>query len=483
MRLMTLCLIIYFTGLSSSKAAEKISPAVQAQLDQQLVKNSKRYGIAGQSVLLLKNNKPFYKGRYGCANVELKVPIYDTHLYPGYSVTKLFTSVMMMQLVENGRVDVKQSIRQYLPYLPEHWHNITVEHALNHTSGIPRYFDIAMKQGFFLPTKKEVFLSLSENPAHFEIGTTNRYNNTNYLILSAILEAKTGKVYSELVQSIIIKPLKLQNTGHSSAKAIIPNMVSSYQGKDGVLRKNGDIDWPEYTFAHSGLYSTPKDLATFMTALVSGKFVTLVTLNKLWQPMKLLNGHDGHYAFGFEYSMRDGYQQVGHDGGNRVKLRHYFKTDPSRDSYTIAYLTNGNANDVWTAILADSVMSIINPKQFEMATLTEQFMSLLLSDEKANLEGLFNRLSQAFDGDLLAVENFILNRSYALRYGAGAKASIPAFELLTEKFPKSANAWDSLAQTWQTIGNKEKAIESYQLALAIDPNLTNASNQIAILTK
>jgi D-alanyl-D-alanine carboxypeptidase len=123
MRLMTLCLIIYFTGLSSSKAAEKISPAVQAQLDQQLVKNSKRYGIAGQSVLLLKNNKPFYKGRYGCANVELKVPIYDTHLYPGYSVTKLFTSVMMMQLVENGRVDVKQSIRQYLPYLPEHWHN------------------------------------------------------------------------------------------------------------------------------------------------------------------------------------------------------------------------------------------------------------------------------------------------------------------------------------------------------------------------
>jgi D-alanyl-D-alanine carboxypeptidase len=129
------------------------------------------------------------------------------------------------------------------------------------------------------------------------------------------------------------------------------------------------------------------------------------------------------------------------------------------------------------------VFYILEGCELKRGRWAEQFMSLLLSDEKANLEGLFNRLSQAFDGDLLAVENFILNRSYALRYGAGAKASIPAFELLTEKFPKSANAWDSLAQTWQTIGNKEKAIESYQLALAIDPNLTNASNQIAILTK
>ncbi|KGJ90939.1 serine hydrolase [Colwellia psychrerythraea] len=468
---------------SSSKADEQISDLISTQLDQQLKLNSERYGIAGQSVRILKNNKLIYQGKHGFANVELAVPIADKHIYPGYSVTKLFTSVLVMYFVENGILDVKKSIRYYLPYLPKHWQKITLEHTLNHTSGIPRYFDIAMKKGRFLPTKKAVFLSLAEEPEHFVMGSENRYNNTNFLILSEILETKTAKSYQTLVQEFIIKRLGLTNTGHASAKAIITNMVSSYQGKDGILLKNNDIDWPEYTYAHSGLYSTAEDLTTFMSALVTGKLVNRDTLTKVQQPMALLNGQQGDYAFGFEYEKRDGYQQIGHDGGNRVKIRHYFKDDANEDSYTIAYLTNGNANSVWTDILADSLMAIVDAEQFNMAHLSQQFISAVLAQDSKNLQLVYAGLSKAFDSEQSAIEYFIWYNAYGIRYSAGLNASLSAFVWLTSKFPNSEKAWSSLAGIWQEIGNKEKAIKSYQIALKLNPNANNVIEQLKLLKK
>lgn len=474
-------ILLALMSLSSLSAFATVSPAMQAAVDQQLAKNSTRYGVVGQSVLILKNHKPIYSGQHGYANFELGVAITDKHLFPSYSVTKLLTSVLMMQLVESGTVELKESIRSYLPYLPKRWQEVTVEHLLSHTSGIPRYMEMAMEKGRFLGSKKAVFLSLIDEPDHFEIGTKYSYNNTNFLLISAILEAKTGKSYQELVANVIVKPLGLKNTGHASAKTIIKNMVTSYQGANGTIRRNIDIDWPEYTYSHSALYSTPQDLATFITALVSGKFVSQTTLAKLWQPMKLANGKKGHYAFGFEYSLEDGYYQAGHDGGNRVKLRHYFNAENSSDSFTIAYLTNGNANDVWTDVLAESLMSIIAPKKFKTAALKEQFISAILEKDNATRDKVYNRLLGIYDGDESSIERFLLYRAYALRYGSGADSSIPAFEFLTVKFPNSENSHESLADAWAAIGNDKKALESYQVVLNINPESRNAIKQIKLL--
>jgi len=437
-------LLLIITHCNSAYALEEISPSILTSLNQQLAKNSARYGIVGQSVLILKNHQHFYRGQHGVANIELDVDISEKHIFPSYSITKLLTSVLMMQQVESGSVELKSSIRTYLPHLPKQWQLVTIEHLLSHTSGIPRYFDIAMEAGVFLPTKKAIFLSLIDKPEHFEIGTKNSYNNTNFLLLSAILEAKTGKSYQELVAEVIINPLGLKNTGHASAKDIIKNHVTSYRGANGHIRKNLNIDWPEYTFSHSALYSTPEDLATFMTALVTGKFVSQKTLKQLWQPMKLTDGKKGRYAFGFEYSFEDGYYLLGHDGGNHVKLRHYINPKNSSDNYTLVYATNGNAYDVWTDVLADSLMAIIAPEKFKMAALKEQFLTDILEKDAKGLISIYNAVSNIFDADETLMERFLLYRAYALRYGSGAESSMPAFKFLIAKFPNSALAQQSL---------------------------------------
>lgn len=438
-------LVLVFANLSNAQAAQ-----VQSDIDKQLLKNAERYGVVGQSVLILKNHKPVYRGVQGFANQELNVEVNKDHLFPSYSVAKLFTSVLIMQLVEQGKLELQASVRAYLPHLPAKWHKVTLEHLLSHTSGVPRYFDTVIATHSFLSDKNAVYSSLIEAPEHFEIGSQNRYNNTNFLLLASVLEAKTNKPYKQLVQQRLIAPLKLTNTGFASAKLIKPNMVTSYQGSEGELRKNLDIDWPDYSFAHSALYSTPEDLASFMTALVTGKIVETETLFSLWQPMKLTNGKPGSYAFGFEYSLENGFIRVGHDGGNRVKLRHYFNMENRSDNYTLVYMTNGNAYNVWTDVLADSVMSIIAPKVFNLAQLKEQFISATLSKNKDAMEQVFTTLKAAQLPPDFSSERFLLYRAYSIRYASGIEASIPAFEFLVEKFPESKSAKEHLNKMKQS---------------------------------
>lgn len=432
-----------------------VSKDKKLKIDQQLITNAKRYGVVGQSVLVLKNNKLIYRGTNGFANKELEVKVNKKHIFPSYSVAKLFTSVLIMQLVESGDVQLSDSVRKYIPYLPKHWQNITVEHLLTHTSGVPQYFNSVLTRGSFLADKNAVYKSIKDAPEHFPIGTKNQYNNTNFLLLSTILESFSNKSFKQLVEENIIQIAGLENTGYASAKSVIANMVSSYQGEQGTLKKNLNIDWPEYSFSHSALYSTPEDLAKFMTNLLTGKFVKLKTIQSSWRPTKLKNGKAGSYAFGFEYSKEDGFIRVGHDGGNRVKLRHYYNQNTPAENYTIVYMTNGNAYDVWTDVLADSVMSIISPETFELASLKEKFITAVLNNNKTEMNRLFTLLSERNLDANLSLERFLLYRAYAIRYGCGIKASLPAFEFIVEKFPHSKSARTNFQ-------NMKKASNSFQ---------------------
>lgn len=430
----------------------KTDVTIQDKIDTQLIKNAKRFGVVGQSVLVLKNQEPIYRGVHGYANKELSVSVNKNHKFPSYSVAKLFTSVLMMQLAERGDVDIKQPIRVYLPHLTNSWQDVTVEHLLSHTSGIPRYFDRVIKEGSFLPDKDTVYRSLANQPEHFKIGTKNAYNNTNFLLLASILEKKTNKSFHQLVQEKIIQPLRLKNTGFASAKSIKDNMVSSYVGAQGQLRKNLAIDWPEYTYSHSALYSTPEELAQFMTALTMGQLVKLKTLSRLWKPMKLSSGNSGRYAFGFEYSIEDNFIRVGHDGGNRVKLRHYYNVNNTEDNYTLVYMTNGNTYDVWTDVLADSIMSKIAPNTFLYAVLKDQYIEAVLTNDNSTMNNVFRSLKQQVN-DESKIESFFRYCAYAVKYGAGINASLPAFSFLVEKFPESYHAKQSFNETINEIKN------------------------------
>lgn len=430
--------VLFLFAIASAYKAQ--SNELTTKLDKQLSVNSERYKLVGQSVLIQQDGKTIYRGVHGLANIELGVNVQVFHKFPSYSVAKLFTSVVVMNMVEQGRIDPKKSIGIYLPHLPKPWHKITVEHLLTHSSGVPRYFDSVLASNQFPGSKSAVYAKLNDAPEHFEMGSENRYNNTNFLLLASIVETVSGEKLSKHVDDLIIGPLKLNNTGFASARTVVPNLVSSYQNNDGDIISNLVLDWPEYTYSHSALYSTPEDLATFITALFNGHIINQEALYRFMRPTRLSSGKPGRYAFGFEFATEDTFNHVGHDGGNRVKLRYYYNESQPNINYSLVYMTNGGGSDVWTDVLADSVMSIVSPTNFKTASFKEAYITAILEGDESQLNAITNKLTSDLALSDEALESFLLYRAYAIRYGVGIETSLSAFAFLAKTLPNSERA-------------------------------------------
>jgi CubicO group peptidase (beta-lactamase class C family) len=409
-------------------------------LEQKMEANAQRYVIASQAVLVARNGEVIFRNVAGARRDEL---------FPAYSVSKLLASVLLMQLVEAGQVDLDKPASAYLAGLPLRWQQIPLRLILNHSSGLPEYFDPGSPLGpGFPPTLQAVFAALADKPLVFEPGTATRYTQTNFLVLEALLEAHYGKPYTQLASERIISKLGLKNTVLGLANASRRGMVRSYIGKNGKLQADPAVQWPEYANVHAELFTTVDDLAAFLNAVARGELVGKEALRKFWQPQKLANGQDSWFASGWEYGKSGGYEFVGHDGGTKVRVRLLWPERDGGDSYTIIYLTNGSAQNVWSRTLVESLMAAIDPARFSMEAVSEQLIDYASrpATTPAQFQALLQQLQTLALRDGAALERRINETGNAMLETRGSGAAIKVFELNTRLFPQSSNARDSLEQ-------------------------------------
>jgi CubicO group peptidase (beta-lactamase class C family) len=454
--------------------------ALSAAMNQQMQINRQRYGIAGQAVLVMHNDDVLFRGANGDADLDTKERMTTDDVFPVYSLSKLFVSTLIMQLVEQGEVNLDKAASTYLPGLPARWQGITVRQFLNHTSGVPEYFDESHGPMIFPASREAVFSSLQDKPLLFPTGTTTRYTQTNYFVLSALLEAHYGKPYPQIAAERIIRKLHLKHTWLGTASLPKHGVVKSYNGKDGQLRKDEDLVWPTYSFGHSSLYLSPDDAGRFLRAMATGELVGKNTLRQLWQSQALPNGQAGWFAAGWEYGTSGAYRHVGHDGGTKVRVRILFKDSLDGDVYTFVYLTNGSIKNVWSRTLLGSAMAVAAPAQFPAEALSETLTGFALQpstdkDTAALIDSI--RANGAMKN--AEIERVVNDTGYAVRANLGVEAAIRVFALNTTLFPTSANAWDSLAEAYEAKGDKEKAKTLYDKAhqLAAESKAAGAARQ------
>lgn len=449
-----------------ASADDALSHAVTRQMEV----NRQRYGIAGQALLVARDGRVLFRGADGEANLETHERLTLDHVFPGYSLSKLFVSTLIMQLVEQDQVDLDTPASVYLPGLPTRWRGIPVRDFLDHTSGVPEYFgnrqgNVASATMTFPADLPAVFASLTETPLEFAPGTDTRYTQTNYLVLAALLAAHYGKPYPQIAEERIIRKLHLHQSWLGPAALPAHGVVASYIGKHGRLEEEEDIAWPAYAYGHAGLYLTLDDLARFLQALTSGELVGKATLRKLWQPRTLPNGQRGWFASGWEYGDSGGYRQVGHDGGTRDRVRIIFEDSLDSDVHVVAYLTSGSASNVWSRTLVDSAMAAVAPERFPLEVLSETLMGYATqapTGNDAHAQASAIRANTTLDDTDL--ERAINNAGYGIRENLGIEPALRVFELNTVLFPDSANAWDSLAEAHAARGDAGKAKTLYDKA-------------------
>lgn len=460
-------LFALFLALPSAVSAQD---ALSGSLLRQLEANRQRYGIAGQALLVAHDGRVVFSGVDGEADVKAHERLTADHVFSGYSLSKLFVSTLVMQLVEQGEVDLDAPASAYLPGLPAPWRTIPVRDFLDHTSGVPEYFDnppdgAVSPDAAFPADLQALFASLADAPLQFAPGTDTRYTQTNYIVLAALLARHYGQPYPQVVEARIVRKLGLRHTWLGLDGLPRQGVVTGYIGKDGRLAEDRAVAWPAYAYGHAGLYLTMGDLSRFLQAVSSGELVGKATLRKLWQPRNLAGERRGWFAAGWEYGESGTYRMVGHDGGARVRIRIVFDDSLDGDVYTFVYLTNGSAKNVWSRSLVDSAMAVVAPDKFPMQALSDALTGYALqATPKDDLRAQAKAIRARSALDDAEAERAINATGYAIRENLGVDPALRVFELNTVLFPGSANTWDSLAEAYAAKGDTEKSKSLYDRA-------------------
>lgn len=311
---------------------------VGSQIDTFLNKITQQ-GLYSGSVLIARNGTILISKGYGMADREKKIPNTPQTKFRIGSITKQFTAMAILQLQQQGKLDVQDLICKYISDCPTTWKPITIHQLLTHTSGIPDLtVDLAR-----LTTPSQIVAQISSKPLDFKPGEKWNYSNAGYIVLSAIIEQVSGVQYEQFLQDHILTPLKLQDTGLDPGQAIL---ATGYKDK----YDKADIFNASASDGAGGLYSTIEDLYRWDQALYTEQLISKDLLDKMFTPYASLPddpvvGKVG-YGYGWFIVKLFNHRDVGH-GGQAPGFSNNIDRFPD-DKVTIIYLSNQENVDINT---------------------------------------------------------------------------------------------------------------------------------------
>lgn len=300
------------------------------QLDQ-LITSVVPQNEPGIVVLIARKNQVIYEKAFGSANLELKVPLQPDMVFRIGSVTKQFTAIGILQLLEQGKLSLSDNLQHYLPDFPAKGATITIEQLLTHTSGIPDYASIDSPEPFierwdFTPGYlTDHFKNAS---LLFPPGSRYSYSNSNYLLLAQIIEKVSGQPYRNYMEQKVIRAAGLTHTRYAPEKTIVAGRVTGYTRDNGFF-ENCDYQTLSMGYGCGDLLSSAEDLYQWNNALLAGKLVRKETLEKAFSPHLLRNGAFSSYGYGWIVDQQQGRACIHHEGqvSGFIASEKYFPED------------------------------------------------------------------------------------------------------------------------------------------------------------
>jgi CubicO group peptidase (beta-lactamase class C family) len=270
----------------------------------------------GAIILVVEKGQIVYKKAFGVANIDTKERLAVDDIMPIASMTKQFTAVSILKLVEQNKLYLTDSLQKYIPEFPSKKYKITIENLLAQTAGIREYFDIDESE-YHLLTREyqplQIIDFFKNDSLEFEPGTQFRYSNSNYFLLGLIIERISGKSFGQFLKENIFEPLTMNQSSYwYNFKTANENVPVGYQNVNGNFRPSINVNGSIW-YSSGGITSTVDDLYKWNSSLFNN---TLLKSNKLLtQSTVLKNGQNTGYSFGFFIKTLQGSATIQH-GGN-----------------------------------------------------------------------------------------------------------------------------------------------------------------------
>jgi len=267
-------LIVFFTA---SFFAQKLETE---KLDRYFEKmdSSRNYML---SVAIWKNDKVVYTNHAGFSDVENQIKPNSETKYRIGSISKTFTAAMIMKATEEGKLALNNKLSQFFPKV-KNASDISIEYLLTHKSGLynftdePKYLEFSTSK----KSRKQILDIIYKQKPVFSPGTKQEYSNTNYILLSYILEDVYKKPYSKILEEKIINPLGLKNTFFGKKITSANNEAFSYIKKGDKWKKMPETDM-SIPMGAGAIVSTPSDLIIFADALFNGKIIKQESIKQM----------------------------------------------------------------------------------------------------------------------------------------------------------------------------------------------------------
>jgi len=454
--LLILCLLtfLFLPSLAQSQSkADKIEDLIS-----QYHKTDRFNG----SALVAHEGSVIYKGGHGLANMEWDIKNESDTKHRLGSITKQFTAMLVLQLMEEGRLDLNTPIVKYVPdYKSETANVITLHHLMTHTSGIPNYTSFP---GFFRddsrdPYSPKDFLEFFvDSTLNFTPGSQYSYSNSAYFLLGYIVETVTGNTYEEELHSRIFGPLGMENTGFDHHADILAKRATGYE-KDGMGYVNSSYLDMSIPYAAGSMYSTVEDLYIWDQALYTEKLLSKKNMDLMF------TDHMSNYGYGWGVREVDGDTEIGHGGGingfNTIISRRIKKKN------LVVLLNNTGGTDLNS--MKQGIMAILNDKPYDKPgmSLARETYEIIKSDgiDKGLAHFDIMKEKDSYDVD----ENEINAMGYDLLRNDKIEDAIKVFRLNMKLFPDSWNVYDSYAEANLTAGKNEEAIKYYKKSVEMNP--------------
>jgi D-alanyl-D-alanine carboxypeptidase len=338
-KLINLVLFSWCTVISNSQSLKSTSEChlgvtlnagySKATLLDSIMKDYSNTAIPGMSLAVFSEKEGWWANAHGYASVEKKIPMQNCHLQYLQSVSKTYMAVAILQLKEHGKINLDASINKYLPKMYSQYiknsDKITVRMLLNHTSGIPEYNDNPgfVSQVIEHPLKNftpiECLKAIADEKPLSPPGSTYKYINTNYLLLSLIGNEITGD-HAAFIKQNIFKPLGLNNTYYGNDFSYLKdlNLPQSYWDVFNNGKPVNVTNFQQMTVVCSkgddGIVCTTTDAIKFFKGLMEGKLLNPESMKEMFDFVKDEKGKK-RYGMGIIYFDLGGIPAYGHGGG------------------------------------------------------------------------------------------------------------------------------------------------------------------------
>lgn len=464
--------------------AAAAAPSPARQVEALLRREMQERRIPGLQVAVVQRGQLVLLRSYGLADVANNVPVTDQSVFAINSCTKALTGVAVMQLVEDGKLDLEAPVARYLPGLPAAWQPVTVRQLLTHVSGLPNILRVLNPAtGGLMGSEAAAWAQVRALPLDFAPGTQFSYNQTNYALLGRLIDTLAGRPFAQVFAQRQFQVAGMPATGFGDSRDVIPRFAPTYRY---LPRWDGHplptprlahnyAEFPAFRRTASGLNSTAQDLARWLIALQAGRLLrTPEALRTLWTPGRYLDGSPTQWALGWLSRPRPAHRAVLATGGGRSAFIVY-----PEDELAVVVLTNlaGAYPEDFLDELAGCYLPGIpaaDPVSWLRMQLRqrgfEHALAVVAAEKKRNA---------AFQ----PAEPDLNDWAYRLMSNGQLPQALRIFELIVSLYPQSWNAYDSYGEALARSGQKVEARRMYQQSVALNPNNKGGQQMLEQLSR